>query len=217
MKLVYNFKPFQFSSHRRIIELTEPNKKVLDIGCSSGYLGSKLKLKNCHIIGIDKNRLALKGAKKHYQRVFFLDLEKDMIRGKFDVIILGDIIEHLSKPDEFLKKLKRNLNKNGYILISVPNIVNIVARIKIILGKFEYQEKGIFDRDHLRFFTLKSFKQLVRDSGYSLVCFKVAPIPIFLAFPRIPKYLLTPLYYLLNILSNIYPPLFAYQFIAKIV
>lgn len=199
MKLAYSFNPFQFSSHRKIIELTESNKKVLDIGCSSGYLGSKLKLKNCHIVGIDNDRVALKVAKKYYQRVFFLDLEKDIIRGRFDVIILGDIIEHLSRPDEFLKKLKRNLNKNGYILISTPNIVNIAARIKIILGKFEYQEKGLFDKTHLRFFTLKSFKQLVRDSGYSLVCFKVAPIPIFLAFPRIPKYLLTPLYYLLRL------------------
>jgi 2-polyprenyl-3-methyl-5-hydroxy-6-metoxy-1,4-benzoquinol methylase len=211
----YNLKPFKFSSHDIILKLIKPNSEVLDLGCSKGYLASQIKEKGCTVTGIDNNREDLLSAKKECTKTLLMDISKEKIKGKYDIIILGDIIEHLADPLSLLKSLKTNLKAKGYLLISVPNGVNIYARIKILFGNFNYEEKGIFDKTHLRFFTLKSFKKLIIDSGYSLTEIKYSPIPVYL-ISSIPKILLTPIYYLFIMLTKLRPQLFAYQFIAKI-
>jgi 2-polyprenyl-3-methyl-5-hydroxy-6-metoxy-1,4-benzoquinol methylase len=212
----YEFKSFKFSSHKKLINFVYPNSRVLDVGCSKGYIARELKKKGCSITGIDINKEDLREAKKYCDRTILGDITKKDIKEKFDVIILGDIIEHVVQPLDLLKKLRKNLDKGGYILISTPNIVNIYPRLKIFLGSFDYEDIGFFDRTHLRFFTLKTFKKMVADSGYSIVSLEFTPIPIYLGFPNISKTLLKPFYYLLNIAANIYPRLFAYQFVAKI-
>ena len=211
----YLLKPFKWSSHDKIINLTEKNKKVLDIGCASGYLASFLKEKGCLIDGIDTDEESIKEAKKYFN-AYVLDISKEDIKGKYDVIILGDILEHLEHPDKILFKLKDNLNKDGYIVISLPNIVNIYPRLKILFGIFDYEEKGIFDRTHLKFFTRKSFKELIKDTGYEIEKLEYTPIPIYVKFPNAPKFLMNPIYYILHILSISWPTLFAYQFVVKI-
>lgn len=212
----YEFKSFKFSSHEKLINFVPPNSQVLDVGCSKGYIAREIKKKGCSVVGIDLNNEDLNEAKKHCDRTILGDVTKKDIKEKFDVIILGDIIEHVSQPADLLKKLHGNLNKGGHILISTPNIVNIYPRLKIFLGSFDYEDIGFFDRTHLRFFTLKTFKKMIADSGYSIVSLEFTPIPIYLGLPNISKTLLKPFYYLLNIAANVYPRLFAYQFVAKI-
>lgn len=211
----YNLKPFKFSSHDKIIKLVEKNKKILDVGCASGYLASFLKQKGCIIDGIDTDKGSIEKAKE-YCNAYISDISKEKIEGKYDVIILGDILEHLVSPDEVLLKLKENLKNDGYIIISIPNIVNIYPRLKILLGYFDYEEIGIFDRTHLRFFTQKSFKKLIYETGYKIEKLEYTPIPIYLKFPQFPKFLLNPIYYLLSVLATYWPTMFAYQFISKI-
>ena len=212
----YNFKPFKHSSHHKIIDLVERNKKVLDVGCASGYIASILKKKNCYVFGVDNNEEELKNARKHCDEVALLDISKDKINGKYDVIILGDILEHLLDPGVILKKLSNNLNEGGYIIISLPNIANIHPRLSLLLGKFDYTNIGILDKTHLKFFTLKTFRELVRGSGYELISMQTTPIPIHLAFPNIPKSLLNLFYSMLNISSKVWPTMFGYQFVAKV-
>jgi len=212
----YSYKPFHFSSHNKLIEMTESNKKVLDIGCSSGYIAAKLKEKNCTVFGIDNNKQALETAKKYCKKVFLMDISKAKIIGKYNIIILGDVIEHLPEPTHFLKRLKKNLKTDGYILISVPNIANIITRVNLFLGKFDYTDKGILDKTHLRFFTKKTLKNTIKEAGYKLVKLDSTPIPIFLALPSLPKRFAVQIYKILNLLNMVYPNLFAYQFVAKI-
>lgn len=216
MESKYTTKFFPFSSHEILIKLTEPNKKVLDIGCSKGFLGQKLKEKGCILTGIDNNKEDLTEAKKYYDKTFLMDINKDNIKGKYDIIILGDVIEHLPEPEKILKDIKKNLNENGYILVSVPNIGNIYARLKVLFGNFNYEEKGIFDKTHLRFFTLKSFKKLLNNSGYSIIKMEYTPIPVYIIFPNTSQYLLKVINSLFNIINKLYPKMFAYQLIAKI-
>ena len=153
----YKLKPFKFSSHDKILNFVEKNKKVLDIGCASGYLASFLEEKNCIVDGIDIDQKSVAKAKE-FCNAHVLNISQEKIDEKYDVIILGDILEHLEHPDEILSKLRGNLNDGGYIIISLPNIVNIYPRVKILFGYFDYEEVGIFDRTHLRFFTRKSLK-----------------------------------------------------------
>jgi 2-polyprenyl-3-methyl-5-hydroxy-6-metoxy-1,4-benzoquinol methylase len=213
--MIYTLKPFKESSHDKIIKWVEPNKKVLDVGCASGYLVSFLKQKGCSVDGVDNDINYVKEAQK-YCNASVLDISKEKIIGEYDVIILGDILEHLEHPDKILSNFKENLNKEGYIIISLPNIVNIYPRLKIFFGHFDYEEKGIFDRTHLKFFTQKSLKELINNTGYKIEKLEYTPIPIYLKFPNSPKYLLNLTYNLLNFLAKVWPNMFAYQFVVKI-
>lgn len=213
--MIYTLKPFKFSSHDKIIKLVEPDKKVLDIGCASGYLASFLKEKGCLVDGIDYDDKYIQEAKKHCNAKV-LDISKENIEGRYDVVIMGDILEHLVHPDEVLLKLKYNLSDNGYIIISLPNIVNIYPRLKILCGMFDYEEKGIFDRTHLKFFTRKSLKEMLKNTGYKIEKMDYTPIPIYIKFPKAPKFLVDPIYYILYFLSICWPTMFAYQFVVKI-
>lgn len=213
--MIYTLKLFKWSSHDKIVKWVESNKKVLDIGCASGYLASFLKEKGCLVDGIDNNIEYIKEAEK-YCNAFILDISKEKIKDKYDVIILGDILEHLEYPEKILSNLKENLNKDGYIIISIPNIVNIYPRLKIFFGYFDYEDKGPFDRTHLKFFTQKSLKELIKNTGYKIENLEYTPIPIHLKFPNSPKFLLNLIYNLLNFLTKIWPNMFAYQFVVKI-
>ena len=212
---MYEFKPFKYSSHEKIISLTPRNTKVLDVGCASGYIAFRLKKKGCYVVGTDIDKKYLEEAKKYCDEVFLLDISKDKIKGKFDVIILGDIIEHIANSGGVLEKLRNNLNENGRIIVSVPNIVNIYPRIKILFGRFDYEEKGIFDKTHLRFFTIKTLKRLIKNKKYQITSMHFTPLPIYLILPNAPKTILNLLSSLLNLLANFWPNLFAYQIIIK--
>jgi 2-polyprenyl-3-methyl-5-hydroxy-6-metoxy-1,4-benzoquinol methylase len=214
--MIYTLKPFKFSSHYKIVDLVEKNKKVLDVACASGYLATFLKQKGCSIDGVDIDSEYIDEAKKHCDNVAILDISKEKIEGKYDVVILGDILEHLSNPDDILSGLKNNLNNDGYIIISIPNIVNIYPRLKIFFGNFDYEEKGIFDRTHLRFFTKKSFVELIKKAGYKIEKMEYTPIPLYVKFPKAPLFLISPFYFLLYALAVFWPSLFAYQFVVKI-
>lgn len=214
--MIYTLKPFKFSSHYKIVNLVEENKKVLDVACASGYLAAFLKKKGCSVDGVDIDGEYIDEARKHCNNVAILDISKEKIEGKYDVVILGDILEHLSNPDHILSGFKNNLKDNGYVIISIPNIVNIYPRLKIFFGHFDYEEKGIFDRTHLRFFTKKSFIKLIKNTGYKIEKIEYTPIPLYVKFPNLPFFLISPFYFILYILSVFWPSLFAYQFVAKI-
>jgi 2-polyprenyl-3-methyl-5-hydroxy-6-metoxy-1,4-benzoquinol methylase len=102
---------------------------------------------------------------------FIVDLDDQKLPkfdNKFDLIVLGDVLEHLKRPDIILKNLKELLASHGRIIISVPNIAQIKIRLKLLLGNFDYQDYGIMDRTHLKFFTQKTIKNLIIQAGYQI-------------------------------------------------
>jgi 2-polyprenyl-3-methyl-5-hydroxy-6-metoxy-1,4-benzoquinol methylase len=84
----------------------------------------------------------------------------------YDVVILGDVLEHMHIPWEFIKKIKRLLSKNGIIVTSISNINNISIIKNLLSGKWEYADAGLLDRTHLRFFTYESIKKMFDDAGF---------------------------------------------------
>jgi len=160
------------SAHYKIIKYVGANKKVLDVGCGAGYLGEEFKNNGCYVVGLESNVARAKTAKGILDNVVIADAESlsslSYPEGFFDVIVFTDILEHLKRPDNILRNFKKYLNKDGFAIISVPNIARIDIRIKLLFGKFRYAQGGILDRTHLRFFTLDTIQGLVRGAGYKI-------------------------------------------------
>ena len=91
------------------------------------------------------------------------------------MIICSNILEHLYDPCGVLKTLFPYLKKDGRLIVSLRNIANWTIRLKLLFGKFEYERIGILDRSHIRFFTLRTAKRLIKDAGYRILSLDVNP------------------------------------------
>lgn len=184
-----------------ICSLVESNKKVLDVGCATGRIAEKLKKeKNCYVVGIEINKEMAKIAKKRCDQVIVVDAELlkrlNFPKSYFDIILFADLLEHCRNPGEILKNLKKYLSDTGYILVSIPNVANWEIRLKLLLGKFDYRGGTILDVGHLRFFTLRSIKELVRKAGFKIIEVKTRNA-------------------VLQSLGRLWPALFAWGFVIK--
>lgn len=191
--------------------LVPGRSKVLEIGCADGFLGEYLiKVKKCQVTGVEMDKEAGERAGKRGLKTIIGNIQtEEMIEkvrnlGKFDVVLATAVIEHLSDPWKALKMWKDFLNDKGVLIVSTSNIAHWSSRIKLITGKFEYEEYGIFDNTHLRFFTIDSFRQLIEKSGYKVEYFGIDPIGG--GLPKISKFL-----------AKFLPGLFAYQMVIKAV
>ena len=166
----YNENPF--SVHQKIIHFIGQNKKVLDVGCSEGILSKRLKQNRCDVVGIEINQEAAQKAESFCHELIMGDVESIHLNkdyeNYFDIIIFADILEHLKEPLDILKRFKKYLKDDGFIIISLPNISNWKIRIQLLFGRFEYQEYGILDNGHLRFFNRKSAEKIVNDAGFEI-------------------------------------------------
>jgi 2-polyprenyl-3-methyl-5-hydroxy-6-metoxy-1,4-benzoquinol methylase len=131
---------------------------------------------------------------------------------RFTRAILLDVLEHLKKPETILDECHDLLERDGQLIISVPNIANIAVRISLLLGEFNYTERGILDKTHLRFFTRKTARKMVESRGYQVLeeQMTVIPIELICKMPaRSP--LMRGLNFVLRVLTRIAPSLFGYQ------
>jgi len=147
--------------------------RVLDVGCANGANGQYL-IKNASIssiIGIEYDASMAAEAKKSYNHVFVGDLDNMDISSlldseRFDYIILGDILEHLKNPWRVLKEMSLFLKPNGKVILSMPNVQHIDVFIHVFVkGVWPHNERGIFDKTHLRFFTQKTIRKLILSAG----------------------------------------------------
>ena len=168
---VFDHSPHQ--SHIKIINSVLSGSRVLDIGCASGYLAAKLKKKNCSVFGIELDPDFAKQATQYCDKVIVADIEnmeEELFSvDYFDVIIFADILEHLKRPDLVLLNLRKYLKTDGIVIASIPNIARLEIRIKLLCGRFDYSDHGILNVGHLRFFTLKTAKELFERTGYSIL------------------------------------------------
>lgn len=172
--------PNKYDSYNsEIADLVPSGSKVLDVGCNTGKLAQALKRKNCEVTGIDLDDKLLRIARKHCSKTIRADIEDrarlkaSLKRTKFDAIILGDVVEHLKRPDEMLVALKPYLKDNGVITCSTPNSAFIWMRVRFLLGNFNYTKSGgLMDVDHLRFFSFATARELFESCGYEVILIK---------------------------------------------
>lgn len=219
-KLPYLDKPSPWSSHSIIaaqLQALPDQSKVLDVGTASGTLARMCMEKPLHLFGVEPNADWAQIASPLYERIWIGSIDeigKDCLAG-YDAIILGDILEHLPNPEQVLQKLIEHQPEDCLFMISVPNIANLWVRLNLMIGRFDYADRGILDRTHLRFFTRKSLVAMVENAGLRILSIRATPIPLELIsnfFNTSPGGFL---YGLLARCTALMPTLLGYQYIVE--
>jgi 2-polyprenyl-3-methyl-5-hydroxy-6-metoxy-1,4-benzoquinol methylase len=165
-----------FNAHRHMLDMVGANRRVLDIGCASGYLAERMKARGCIVTGIEPDAEAAEMARPHCERVI-AGRADDLttlasVGARFDVILCGDVLEHMADPAPVLTFLPSMLAPEGSLVVSIPNIAYLRTRLDLLRGRFEYTDDGILDRTHLRFFTLASARRFFNECGWQEVEFR---------------------------------------------
>lgn len=163
---VYKLNIKRYGTHRIVASLLGKGNTILDVGCSSGYLATLAP--GNKFFGIDSDNECLKEAEKEGYKTQLLDLNQingELVWGqRFKIIVFVDVLEHLKNPEEVgVQIIKQCLERNGTVIISLPNVAHFSTRIGLMLGKFDYQDAGILDRTHLHLYTLKSALRLAQS------------------------------------------------------
>lgn len=159
------------TSHALIVELVGTGKRVLDVGCATGYLAEVLAGRGCEVVGIEADPDAARQAEEPCEKVLVgdveeMDLERLLGGDTFDVIVFGDVLEHLKEPARVLQRLEGFLREDGHVVASIPNVAHGSVRLALLRGEFRYRRLGLMDDTHLRFFTRESVERLFEDAGF---------------------------------------------------
>jgi 2-polyprenyl-3-methyl-5-hydroxy-6-metoxy-1,4-benzoquinol methylase len=158
-------------SHAQIVDLVGHGKRVLDVGAATGYLAEVLVARGCRVTGIELDPDAARQAERYCDRVIVGDLENmDLDAGigedRFDVIVFGDVLEHLKDPQRVLSRFGTFIGPAGYAVASIPNIAHASVRLALLQGEFRYRSLGLLDNTHLTFFTRETVEQLFEEAGF---------------------------------------------------
>lgn len=179
----YPLKGSRHSSHHYFRQLVGTNQDVLDCGCGEGYFAAELVKQQDRVVGIDV--LPAPNGEGVFEKYIQRDLSCGLGRAaeslgeqRFSRVLLMDILEHLPDARRLLLDCRKMLKPNGKLLASVPNVANPAVRLSLLLGRFEYAERGVLDRTHLRFFTRRSARRLLEEAGHQIIDQKTPVMPI---------------------------------------
>lgn len=161
--------------HDLIKHITSKNNYILDVGCANGANGKFLLEQGLaqYITGIEYDSKMSNEAKENYNKIFIGDLDnKNFLEEvleddtKYDYIIFGDVLEHLKSAESVLRNLTALLKPKGKVILSVPNIAHLELFVQVYLnGHWPRNDRGIFDKTHLTWFTKKDILEMVLRCG----------------------------------------------------
>jgi len=147
-------------------------RRILDVGCGNGALARTIRSEwPAELVGITYSAAEADLGRDVFAQVHVADLNQfdPAPLGRFDVIICSHVLEHLSHPDELLRRLRPALNPGGLLLVALPNILFWRQRLLFLRGHFRYTQGGLMDDTHFRFFDWQTATELLTGSGYELV------------------------------------------------
>ena len=172
------------NGHAFALSLIGYNKSVLEVGCSTGFFTKVLAERGCNVVGIELDPEAAEMAGKWAERVVVGNIDERDVWNEvkdesFDVVVFGDVLEHLLDPLASLREAVRKIKPTGFVVTCVPNVAHGDLRIALLQGKFRYAESGLLDETHLRFFTLETLRELLGQAGLVIVDTKRVVVPLF--------------------------------------
>lgn len=162
-----------FKGKRNELEKFIPSnvKTVLEVGCGEGGFRASFD-NNVEYWGVEPNKEVSRIAESQLYKVFnatYEEVEQDIPDSYFDLIVCNDVIEHMVDHDYFFKNIKDKMKEDGKLLISIPNVRFINNLYNLIFKRdWHYEDQGILDKTHLRFFTKKSLINTLLGSGYEI-------------------------------------------------
>jgi glycosyltransferase involved in cell wall biosynthesis len=213
----YALKEGQQSAHAVILRWLErlPPARILDLGCSGGLLSERVRALGHTVTGVDILELAaVRGRVDHFVQGNLdnglpPEIESD---GPFDVVLAADVLEHVRQPEKILDQSRDLLAPGGVLIASVPNFGHWYARLRTALGLFDYDQRGILDCGHVRFFSRRGIVRRLRGAGFAIARNETTSLPLevlsrsdggVVRFIRAAD----------RLAVSMYPTLFGYQFV----
>jgi 2-polyprenyl-3-methyl-5-hydroxy-6-metoxy-1,4-benzoquinol methylase len=183
----YAFKADPHSSHALILDWLGDGRgrRVLDVGAADGLLARRLSAQGWRVTAIESDPALGAAATPHVERLVDADLNAGIpaVDGPFDAIVYGDVLEHLVDPLAVLRGLEGALAPAGVVVLSIPNVAHLWMRLSLLGGRFQYGDRGLLDRTHLRFFTERSLRDLLREAHLSIERWTATPVPLHQVVP----------------------------------
>lgn len=215
----YRLKDDPYSSHSLILaRLGEGRgRRALDVGAADGFLAERLTAQGWSVTALERDPELAARARGRCKEVVVADLEAapPLLHGPFEAVVYGDVLEHLRDPRAALVALDQTLAPGGTVIVSVPNVAHLWVRLSLLSGRFDYADRGILDRTHLRFFTRRSLVELLRSAGLAIAELATTPVPLPLVVP--PRWhgpALDLVHALSAVAARAWPGGLAYQFVA---
>jgi 2-polyprenyl-3-methyl-5-hydroxy-6-metoxy-1,4-benzoquinol methylase len=168
----------------RVIRMVGKGKRVLEIGAGPGSITRLLRDSNhCRITALEIDREAIKKLAPFCERVYQADLNNSAwpeVLSKedlFEVVVAADVLEHLYDPLATLKAMKSFVERNGYIMVSLPHAAHCAILACLLEEDFDYRDWGLLDRTHIRFFGLKNIQALFENAGLKIVDAQFVIVP----------------------------------------
>ncbi len=162
----------RYGSHAVLLDWLgrHPQARVLDAGCYDGRFAQRARVLGHHVTGLDRQKH--EGVADRVDEFIEADLNLPLPHGLdalYDVVIAGDILEHVVEPHLLLADLATKVRPGGELLVSVPNFGHWYPRGRIAIGRFDYDQRGPLDRGHIRFFTRDMIERLLADAGLRIL------------------------------------------------
>jgi glycosyltransferase involved in cell wall biosynthesis len=212
----YQLKASDDSSHGRLSKLLQcrPPSRILDLGCSSGLLSERLRRMGHYVVGVDVSEID--GVRDRTDEFFKADLNDGIpsaVGEGFDIVLAADVLEHVVNPGNLISQVRDVLAPTGTALYCVPNIAHWYPRFRSALGMFDYDQRGILDSTHLRFFTRRSIVKLVEHKGFAIT--RIEPVGLPLDALGVESTRARSIRLADRVLSDLWPTMFGYQFIIE--
>ena len=170
--------------HHLVAEGGKAGMDILEVGCSSGYVGATLVAKGHRVTGVEVDAGAAQAARAVLQEVHTGDADGFFAAHpdrRYDAILLGDVLEHMVDPAATLRRCVAHLADGGSVAISLPCVTHGSVRAMLLEGRWDYADYGLLDRTHLRFFSRKGMAQLLADAGLRIARLHATTMPIEIA------------------------------------
>lgn len=146
-------------------------RRVLELGCANGRLGRRFKARHpgVHWCGVDVSAQAVATAAPHLDRAVQIDLDRGdlaALGSGYDVVVIGDLLEHLCEPDRLLEALYDCTSADARIVCCLPNMAHWSVIQRLLVGDASYDAVGLLDRTHVRFYSPASAFKTFLDAGW---------------------------------------------------